>query len=64
MNGNIMVVIDIVLFVYILVGILNPSVWIQKQELKNNPDEQKKMRKIAIVLMIVEIAFCIIEYVL
>lgn len=64
MGGNLMVVIDIVLFAYLLVGILNPSIWIQKQELKNDPNEQKKIRKIAIVLMIVEIAFCIIEYVL
>lgn len=59
-----MVFIDILLFGYLLMGILNPSIWIQKQELKNDPSEQKKIRKIAIALMVVEIVFCLIEYVL
>ena len=58
-----MVFIDILLFGYLLMGILNPSIWIQKQELKNDPAEQKKIRKIAIALMVVEIIFCLIEYV-
>ncbi len=64
MGGNIMVFIDILLFGYLLVGIINPSIWIQKAELKNDENEQKKIRKIAIGLMVVEIIFCIIEYVL
>jgi len=64
MGGNVMLIIDVFLFFYLLAGIINPSLWIQKPELKNNPDEQKKIRKIAIVLMAVEIVFCIIEYVL
>jgi len=59
-----MIVIDIVLFCYLVAGIVNPSLWIQKPELKNDLDEQKKMRKIAIILLIVEIAFCVVEYVL
>lgn len=63
MGGNLMVFIDILLFGYLLMGILNPSIWIQKQELKNDPAEQKKIRKIAIALMVVEIIFCLIEYV-
>jgi len=63
MGGSIMVVIDIVLFLYICAGIINPSLWIQKQELKDNPEEKKKMRIIAIVLLCVEIVFCLLEYV-
>ena len=56
-----MMVIDIVLFIYIIAGIVNPSLWIQKQELKNDPNEQKKMRTIAFVLLGVEILFCLCE---
>lgn len=58
-----MMVIDIVLFIYIIAGIVNPSLWIQKQELKNDPNEQKKMRTIAFVLLGVEILFCLFEYI-
>lgn len=63
MNSSLMVVIDTFLFCYIAAGIVNPSLWIQKQELKNDPNEQKKIRRIAIVLLVVEIAFCLVEYV-
>ena len=58
-----MMVIDIVLFIYIIAGIVNPSLWIQKQELKSDPNEQKKMRTIAFVLLGVEILFCLFEYI-
>ena len=58
-----MMVIDIVLFIYIIAGIVNPSLWIQKQELKNDPNEQKKMRTIAFVLLGVELLFCLFEYI-
>lgn len=64
MNSNLMIIIDVVLFCYLVAGIANPSLWIQKPELKNDLGEQKKMRKIAIILMAVEIVFCLIEYVL
>lgn len=63
MNSSLMMVIDTFLFCYIVAGIVNPALWIQKTELKNDPNEQKKIRKIAIVLLVVEIAFCMVEYV-
>ena len=58
-----MIIIDIAIFCYLVAGIVNPSMWIQKIELKNDVNEQKRMRTIAIVLMVVEIIFCLIEYV-
>ena len=64
MSGNMLLIIDIVLFAYIILGIANPSLWIQKPELKNDPKEHKKIRRIAIILLIVETIFCVFEYVI
>ena len=64
MDNNLMIVIDILLFGYIIAALVNPALWIQKVELKNDPKEQAKMRKIAVVLLIIEIIFCLLEYVI
>lgn len=63
MGGSIMPALDLLIFAFLVAGLINPSFWIQKPELKNDPNEQKKMRVIAACLMAVEIVFCLIEYV-
>jgi len=62
-SSNLVVIMDLLIFGYIIAALINPDLWINKPEKKGDKEERKKMRIIALVLLLIEIVFVSLEYV-
>ena len=62
MDGSSFLILDVIMLVCIVIALVNPSAWIKEPEKKNDPVEQAKMRKYAIIFLVIEIIFCAFTY--